>query len=231
MKKTSKLIALIFFTIFGITIGVQFNSMIGGDFTSPHKNEIEAQEVSDLRKTTEDMKTRIIDLKKQVDTLEQARAVESIPLQKLKTTVDEYKFLAGYSPASGPGIIIELDSDLQENIAEVIEGRRYLISLVNELKVFGAEVVSINDYRVVGRSEITLAGNHINVHGKPIAPPYIIQAIGSQDSLKRYVESGTLVFELMASNGITSNIKFSDDIKIPALVKEKPLQFLNIAED
>jgi len=205
--------------------------MVGGDFTSPYKSEIEAQEVADLTKTTEDMKVRIKDLKKQIDELEQERALESVPLQKLKATVDEYKFLAGYSPASGPGIIIVLESNLEKNIAEVIEGRRYLINLINELKVFGGEIVSINGNRIVGRSEITLAGNHINVHGKPIAPPYIIQAIGSIDAFKRYVEHGTILFELMASNGITSNIKFSEDITIPTLTKEKPLQFLKIVDE
>jgi len=204
--------------------------MVRGDFTSPYKNEIEAQEVLDLTKNSEDMKLRIIDLKKQIDILEQERATESIPLQKLKTSVDEYKFLAGYSSAFGPGIIIVLDSSLERNIAEVIEGRRYLINLINELKVFGGEVVSINGNRIVGRTEITLAGNHINVHGKPIAPPYIIQAIGNIDSFRRYVEHGTILFELMESNGITSNVKFSEDITIPALVKEKPLQFLKTVE-
>jgi len=205
--------------------------MAGGDFTSPYKNEIEAQEVTDLTKTTEDMKIRITDLKKQIDILEQERAIESVPLQKLKATVDEQKFLAGYLPASGPGIIIVLDSNLEKNIAEVIEGRRYLINLINELKVFGGEVVSINGNRIIGRSEITLAGNHINVHGKPIAPPYVVQAIGNVDSFRRYVEHGTILFELMASNGITSNIKFSEDVIIPALTKEKPLQFLKTVEN
>lgn len=231
MKKASKLIVIIFYILFGVIIGIQINSTVGGDFTSPYKNEIEAQEVADLTKTTEDMKVRITDLKEQIDILEKERVVESVPLQKLKTSVDEQKFLAGYASASGPGIIIVLDSNIEENIAEVMEGRRYLINLVNELKVFGGEVVSINGNRIVGRSEITLAGNHINVHGKPIAPPYVVQAIGNVDSFKRYVEHGTILFELMASNGVTSNIKFSDEVTIPALAKEKPLQFLNIVEE
>lgn len=231
MRNSSKLISIIFFSIFGIIIGVQFNTMVSGDFTSPYKNEIEAQEVAELRKSTEDMKIKINDFKTRVEQLEQERAADSIPLQKLKATVDEYKLLAGYSSVSGPGVIIVLESKVDANIAEVIEGRRYLINLINELKVFGGEVVSINNYRVVGRTEVTLAGNHININGIPIAQPYIIQAIGSQSSLKRYVEQGTILFELMASDGITSNIKFSDDVKIFPLTKEKPLERLKVVEE
>ena len=166
----------------------------------------------------------------QIDTMEKERVVESVPLQKLKGNVDEYKVIAGYTNVSGPGINIVLDSNLEENIAEIIEGRKYLINLVNELKVFGAEVISINGNRLVGRSEIALAGNHINVHGKPIAPPYVIQAIGNVDRFKRYVDHGTIIFELMESNGIKSNIKFSNNIKIPASMKEKPMQFLKVVE-
>lgn len=58
----------------------------------------------------------------------------------------------------------------------------------------------------------------------------IIQAIGDQESLKQYVEHGTILFELMELDGITFNIKFSDDIKISPLAKEKPLEFLKAAE-
>ncbi|ABW19657.1 protein of unknown function DUF881 [Alkaliphilus oremlandii OhILAs] len=220
------------FIVFGIAIGMQFHFEIVKEFTSPYTNEIETQELTDLKKTTENMKVRIEDLKKQIDTMEKERVVESVPLQKLKGNVDEYKMIAGYTNVSGPGINIVLDSNLEENknIAEIIEGRKYLVNLVNELKVFGAEVISINGNRLVSRSEIALAGNHINVHGKPIAPPYVIQAIGNVDRFKRYVDHGTIIFELMESNGIKSSIKFSNNIKIPASTKEKPMQFLKAVE-
>ena len=80
-------------------------------------------------------------------------------------------------------------SSIDTNIAEIMEEKRYLINLINELKVFGAEMLSINNYRIVGRTEIVLAGNHINVNGVSIAQPYIIQAIGDPNSLKRYVKN------------------------------------------
>lgn len=231
LRKNNKLVAIIIICIiFGVVMGVQLNTMVVGDFTLSHKNEIEAQELMELKKTTESMKAKIIDFKSRVEELERERADESVPLKKLKLTVDEYKLLAGYTPVSGTGVIIVLESNIGTNIAEVIEGKRYLINLINELKFFGAEVLSINNYRIVGRTEITLAGNHINVNGISIAQPYIIQAIGDQDSFKQYAKHGTILFELMELDGITSNIKFSDDIKIPPLTKEKPLEFLKAAE-
>lgn len=216
--------------IFGVIIGIQLNTIVGGDSAFLHK-EIEIQELTELKKTTEDIKERITSFKNRVEELEKERADESVPLKKLKLTVDEYKSLAGYSAVSGPGIIIVLESNMETNIAEVMEGKRYLINLINELKIFGAEVLSINNYRVVGRTEVTLAGNHINVNGTSIAQPYIIQAIGDQDSFRRYIEHGTILFELMKLDGITSNIKFSDNVKIFPLSKEKPLEFLRVVDE
>ena len=63
------------------------------------------------------------------------------------------------------------------------------------------------------------------------AQPYIIQAIGDQDSFRQYVEQGTILFELMELDGITSNIKFSDNVKILPLAREKPLEFLKAVEE
>lgn len=231
MKKHSKLVSIITVCIiFGVIIGIQLNTIVGGDSAFLHK-EIEIQELTELKKTTEDIKERITSFKNRVEELEKERADESVPLKKLKLTVDEYKSLAGYSAVSGPGIIIVLESNMETNIAEVMEGKRYLINLINELKIFGAEVLSINNYRVVGRTEVTLAGNHINVNGTSIAQPYIIQAIGDQDSFRRYIEHGTILFELMELDGITSNIKFSDDVRISPLTKEKPLEFLRAVDE
>lgn len=231
MGKYNRLIILMVCSIFGISMGIQLNTISNEDFSSPYKNEIETQELIELKKTTEDIKVKIDDFKNRVEELEKERADESVTLKKLKSTVDEYKLLAGYSSVTGPGIIIILEGSTEKNIAEIIERRRYLVNLINELRVFGSEVISINNYRIVGRSEITLAGNHININGTPIAQPYTIQAIGNKESFKRYIDKGTILFELMALDDITSNIKYSDDIKIFSLTKEKPLERLKIVEE
>lgn len=232
LMKYNRLIGIILVcAVLGVVVGVQLNTMVSDDPTSLYKNEIETQELAELKKANEDMRVKIIDFRNRVEELEKNRAEESVPLKKLKSTVDEYKFLAGYSPVCGPGAVIVLESSTEANIAETIESKRYLINLINELRVFGAEIISINDYRIVGRTEITLAGNHINVNGVSIAQPYTIKVIGDRDSLKQYAEHKTILFELMDSDGIISNIKFSNNIEIPSLTKEKPMEFLKVMDE
>lgn len=145
--------------------------------------------------------------------------------------MQQHKFLAGHTAAAGPGMVITIEGIMEDNIALLVEEKRYLITLINELKIFGGEVFSINNIRLTSRSEITLAGSHINVNSVPIAPPYTIQAIGSTSSFKRYIEHQTFIFEFMKIDGLKVNIQYLDEIKIPAITREKPIQYLQTIEE
>ena len=224
----------IMFVLFGIIVGIQLNTEIpteGDGLSNPLNREGEVQEITDLRKANNDMKNKINELELIIDQYEQERIVESIPLRKIRSEMQQYKFLAGHSPASGPGMIITIEGMLEENIARIVEEKRYLVSLINELKIFGAEVISVNNIRLTGRSEITLAGSHINVNTIPVAPPYNIQVIGDAKAFKRYIEHQTFIFEFMKIDGLKVNIQYVDEIKIPSIVRGKPIQFLNTIEE
>lgn len=224
----------ILFTLFGVVVGIQLNSepsAEGNDLTSPFIRESEVQEINDLRRTNSEMKNRIIEMEKAIDKYEQERTTESIPLKRLRDEMQKFKFLAGHTAASGPGVIISIEGMLQDNIARVVEEKRYLVNLTNELRIFGAEIISVNNIRLSGRSEITLAGSHINVNATPIAPPYIIQAIGDNKAFRRYVEQQTFIFEFMSKDGLVVDIRYADRIDIPAVTREKPIQFLRTTND
>lgn len=234
LKKTSlSIILFLLFTMFGILIGVQMEALgkIENSTEFPFNSGGEVQEIADLRKATEDMKLRIKELSTQIEAYEEERATENIVLKDLKTKVDEYRMLAGNQTVVGPGIKITLESVFEENIAALVEQKKYLINLINELKMSQAEVISINDHRITSRTEVTLAGNHINVNSTSIAPPYIISAIGNVEEFERYVTYRTLLFDLMKKDGINVNIQYQEEIEIPAITKEKPIQFLRINEN
>ncbi|WP_176762019.1 DUF881 domain-containing protein [Natronincola ferrireducens] len=232
MKKTHvSVILFLLFAVFGMVIGIHIEMIDKIENQLPFSPGIETQEIADLRKANQDMKKRIKQLKSQVTIYEDEKTVENIVLQNLSSKVNEYKLLAGHQIVAGPGMIITLASTLDENIAMIVEQKRYLINLVNELRMAGAEVISINNHRITSRSEITLAGNHINANMTPMAPPYVIRAIGDIDDFQRYITYRTLLFELMEVDGINTSVEFADEVKIPALTKEKPMEFFQIIED
>lgn len=219
--------------IFGIVTGVHIDTL--GDMKNsivlPFDDDVQIQEVIDLRKANQDMRESIKNLKVLVEDYEEERATENIALKNLKSKVKEYKILSGYEDVSGSGIVITLESNLDENIAEIVEYKKYLISLINELRMYGAEVISVNGHRITSRSEATLAGRHININTTAIAPPYVVRAIGNEEEFKRYTDHRTLLFDLMQGDGIITKVEFSEEIVIPALTKEKPMEFLTIKEE
>jgi len=231
-KIKTNIIILLTFIIIGVALVLQLEQDLDiSDEPGSPLNRIQDQEIIDLRKVNEDTRARIAQLRQQVDEYEQEGSSESILLADLKSQVGNYRLIAGNMSVKGPGIVITLEGITDENIAYEVEQKRYLINLVNELKVFGAEVISINNHRIVNRSDIVLAGSHINVNATPIAPPYIIKVIGDTQNLKRYIDYRTVLFELMKKDNINSNIQFLDEIEIIPITREKAIQFLRVKEE
>lgn len=231
MSFQSKIVITLFFLVYGIVIGInlgpeQTSEPPGGFFSIP--SETNVQEVDDLMKANEDMRQRIQYLKQEVDGLERERAESNVTLQVLMQEVQHYQMLAGHKAVTGPGITVLLEGVFEENIAPLVFQRRYLVTLVNELRSNGAEVIAVNGQRITGRSEMTLAGNHIQVNGRPVAPPYLVEAIGDQSEFRRYVAHRTFIFDLMAGDGVMATVDYNDHLSIDRPHREKAIQFLEV---
>lgn len=138
----------------------------------------------------EDINSKIEDYNKQISSGEDATELLNQEL------ADAQKYL-GYTDVHGEGLIITLkDSDYAS-----IE-RFDLISLVNELKLAGAEAISINDERIVNSTDIALVNYQIIlVNGRRISGPYVVKAIGD----KKYLESAITI-----KGGYVDEIKASE---------------------
>jgi len=90
-----------------------------------------------------------------------------------------------------------------------------LLSLVNKLKEAGAEAISINGQRIIVTTEISLAGNNVNINTVPTAPPYIIKAIGNPETIESTLTIRFGIIEQMKNYGLRIKIEQMDDIEIP----------------
>ena len=90
--------------------------------------------------------------------------------------------LLGKNEVKGSGIVVTLQDKNNKKITA--EDLRILL---NELKMAGAEAISINDNRIVYDSYIVDIGyRFISVNGNKIVSPYEVKAIGNPT----YLESG-----------------------------------------
>lgn len=129
--------------------------------------------------------------------------------------------IAGLTDVKGNGIIINYyDEDTE--IGKVTNSK--LIELVNELRLAGAEAISINDQRIINMSDIinvNIEGeDFILVNTKRVTSPYTIKAIGDQKYLESALTTKTIGFvtrhpnaTLEKRNNIVIN-KYNGNIKI-----------------
>jgi uncharacterized protein YlxW (UPF0749 family) len=86
--------------------------------------------------------------------------------------------LAGTLPATGPGVRITV------TVPESGISLNNLLDGIEELRDAGAEAMEINDsVRVVAQTSFETADGGIEVDGRLLTPPFVIDAIGDPDGL------------------------------------------------
>lgn len=104
------------------------------------------------------------------------------------------KMQAGYQKVKGKGVIIEL-MDSEDEVADGENPNNLLIHdqdiliLLNDLKVAGAEALSVNGQRIVAESEVKCSGATITINGTTYGQPFIVKAIGDPKQLEAAVLS------------------------------------------
>ncbi|MGC8666702.1 MAG: DUF881 domain-containing protein [Chthonomonadales bacterium] len=132
----------------------------------------------------------IADLREHNTKLENALGKGNDQLKTLNDELQKVKIIAGLTEVHGPGIVITLqDSAKRPPSARTFEQANGIIhdtdlqQVLNELGPSGAEAVAVNNQRIVGRSSLRCVGPTVMVNNVPVAPPYVIRAIGDPNTL------------------------------------------------
>lgn len=179
-------------------------------------------ELASLKEKCEEAETKLQDTNSRIEEYKNQMSSEMSAKELLNQEVEESEKYLGLTDVKGEGIIITLEDNSFKNIE-----RFDLISLVNELKLAGAEAILINDERVVNNTDIAFINNRIIlVNGRRISSPYIIKAIGD----KKYLESaitikGGFLDEIKASEK-NINYTIEDEIIINKYAGNMPLEYI-----
>lgn len=123
--------------------------------------------------------------------------------------------LTGELKARGSGILLTVSATKPAN--PVFDSD--LQTLVNLLWANGAEAISVGGQRLSSTSAIRSAGAAILVDYRPIAPPYLIYAIGPQAALRTTVTEGAgkaFVRDLANGYGISVRVQMRSKITLPS---------------
>lgn len=184
-KTTMTIVICLVCVILTAVIFLQFKTISKIDVTS-----LENMQEAELRNEITNWKTKYEDIAKKIEdtNLKIAEYKENINNNKaasdiLANDLNQLTGIVGLRDVVGNGVIITLaDNQNKKIVADD------LLNLINELKLSGAEAISINDERVVYDTYIVDIGDtFIRMNGNQgLVSPYIIKAIGNPT----YLESG-----------------------------------------
>lgn len=196
MKKNNPKLVL---TIFSIIIGIFIANQM--------KLNVESYAPVTI-KSIQDAKAEINKIKAEIEELNEIEKEKISELEALEniTLGDEniidllFKDLefnmarSGYSDLEGPGISITMYDNPSNQIvgfsvSDDIIHDVDILNILNDLRVAGAEAISINDERVVSSSEIKCGGPIIKLNQKSLGTPFIIKAIGDPKILMASVNA------------------------------------------
>ncbi len=152
----------------------------------------------------------------------QKREANEEASELLDRELAQAKAIVGLTDVRGNGVIITYTEDTTTESGKIRDSD--LIELVNELKLAGAEAISINDQRITNMSNIINVDidgkKFILIDKKRVTSPYTIKAIGDPKYLESALTTKTIGFvtrhdnaTLQRENNITIN-KYNGDIKV-----------------
>lgn len=152
-------------------------------------------ELTNWREKYKELNARYEEVSQKVSEYQNEKESDEKTAQLLQTELEQLNEAVGKTDVEGEGIEIILTDKggtelADEQIVEMINEEDLLI-IVNELFGAGAEAISINDQRIIAKSDIFKLGEGNNaflkVNGQRILSPYVIKAIGNQTYLESAV--------------------------------------------
>ena len=145
-------------------------------------------------------------------------------IEGLVNEAEMLRLLIGDITSQGKGIAVSLEDGAydpsQENPNDYIVHESHVFKVINELKISGAEAISINGQRLHANSFIRCTGPVITVDGNIFPAPFTIEAVGDPSVLLASVNLGGGIVDQLTSDNIVVTVEEKSKIMMPALRDE-----------
>lgn len=197
--------------ILGVIIGVQVNTVKQQRITT------ENQRLSEATAALNQLQAEHDALLKQNEALE--KTIKEYQDGTFGAEMEQLLSFAGLTTVVGEGVTVIMNDSSSKGSGDMnayLVHAEDLLAVVNELYAAGAEAVSINGQRMVGKSAITCAGSIVMVNGVRVAAPFEIKAVGEPDVLHSALYFPGGVVDNLAPWGIEINVHKEAVVEVPA---------------
>lgn len=218
-----KIILTLFSVIIGIFIATQMKLNVQS-YAPVTISSIQTMksEINSINEEIKSLEKVIKNKEEELETLINIAKGDDNIINILSEDINKNKINSGKSKVKGQGIIITMYDNPEErmpgfDINDDVIHDLDILTIVNDLKIAGAEAISINGERVISTSEIKCGGPTIRVNGRSSAVPFVIKAIGDSKLLNASVTApGTYGDILKSVYQVGFDTSVEDSITIPA---------------
>ena len=191
--------------------------------------EVEKNEIINLNNL---IKQKEDEYKRYEDELDNSGSIVPV-LQEQKLMMAD---ISGSTDIKGRGIVVEIrDSDREikdgENPNNIVVHDQDVLHIINDLKLAGAEALSVNGQRLLFMSEIRCSGPTITINGKTFGQPFVIAATGPLDEMKQAITApDSYAYLLKSVYGIGIDFFTEESLTIPKYSKTINFKYLKEAQ-
>ncbi len=221
-KQNPKIILMLFSMIIGVFIATQIKMQLETFAPVTLKTiQYSKAEIASVNNEISELNKLIKQKEEELALLENVENGEESIINILNEDIKYNKLHSGRMTLEGPGITIKMYDNPQERVYgfdlnnDIIHDVD-ILAILNDLRIAGAEAISINGERVLSTSEIQCTGPTIGINGRRYATPFIIKAIGDPKLLFASVNAPGTYGDLLKIYSIGFETTAEDLVVIPA---------------
>lgn len=204
--------------LLGVIIGVQYNTVKKQN--SQTENQRLTELTATLKKVQDENKALEAHLEEKEKIIKDYETGQNYgaTISNLQSELEQLRLFSGLTEVQGAGIVVTMnDSSTKkggDSNAYLVHAED-ILSVINELNVGGAEAISINGQRIVGKTSVSCAGSIVMVNGERVAAPFEILAVGDGDILQSALKFPGGVVDNLAPWGIEITIRKEANVVVP----------------
>jgi len=226
MKPPSRksMIILIVCIVTGFIIGYSYNlTKENRKLSSSYVNKDESyrEDLIQQQERNKELSEELNGLQQTIREYEKSFASNEDEYDTLLQEAEKLRLMLGEFPAVGQGIRITLDDAEYDqnntNPNDYIVHESHIFRVINELKISGAEAISINGQRLKSNSYISCTGPVITIDGNQYPAPFVIEAVGNPEVLISSLQIVGGVFDQLINDQIVVTLERSNQLSMPSV--------------
>ena len=183
-----------FLLSFVVTVQVRTVNENNSDILRLKKENELRDEINQWKDAYSNLTLKNVELNKKIEEYRNAALNSNDDGDLIRNELDEANIVAGLTSVKGKGIRINIDvekvlkeialdaGEYDSNISVIYDSD--IMAIINELTMYGAEAISVNNQRITNLTSIKSDGPIIKINGVSTSAPFIIEAIGDPDTLE-----------------------------------------------